>query len=122
MEIGVKVVLPVYIIMTLFSHTSGFEAVSRFMTPVMGFVGLPGEAALPLSLATLVNVYAGIGAILPLGFNTKELTIVAAMVLFAHELPIETAINKKTGSPVLWLVAVRVFFALAAGWLINMVM
>lgn len=88
----------------------------------MKLVGLPGEAALPVVLASLVNVYAGIGAILPLGLDQKELTIVGAMVLMAHELPIETAVSKKTGSRVSSLVFIRIILAFVFAAIINFIM
>jgi len=119
-ELGVKVVLPIYIIVTLLNYTPIISLLSGYLTPLMQLVGLPGEAALPVALAALVNVYAGIGAMLPLGLDSRELTIVGAMVLMAHELPVEAAVSKKTGSNVISLVCIRLLLAIILAVIINL--
>ncbi|MDD3890015.1 MAG: nucleoside recognition domain-containing protein [Syntrophomonadaceae bacterium] len=117
-----KVVLPVYIIVTLLNYTPVISSLSKLLTPLMQLAGLPGEAALPLVLAGLVSSYAGIGAVIPLGFDVKELTIICAMIMIAHDLPVETAVNKKTGSPVIPLLVTRISLAFLVGIIINLIM
>jgi hypothetical protein len=46
-----------------------------------------GEAAIPLVLANLLNLYAGIGAILSLELTIKEVFILAIMMSFSHHRP-----------------------------------
>jgi len=112
-----KVVVPVYISVTILKYTPVLPWISKHMEPVMKLVGLPGEASLPLVLGYCVNIYAAIGAITPLNLNIKQITIIAAMLLLAHSLPMETAINKKTGVRVTGLVVLRLLvgFAIAVG-------
>ena len=57
----------------------------------MQLVGLPGEAALPLVLGYFLNIYAAIGAMLPLRMSIK-ITIMSVMLLLAHNLPMEAAV------------------------------
>jgi hypothetical protein len=54
-----------------------------------------------------------------LGLGPKELTIVAAMLLLAHDLPIEAAVSKKSGSRIFSLILMRVLLACAFGIGIN---
>lgn len=121
-ELVIKVVLPVYILVTLLTYTPVIKWFSEILTPLMQLVGLPGEAALPLVLASFASVYAGIGAVVPLGFDVKELTIIAAMILIAHDIPIEAAISKKTGSPIFPLVTIRFVIAFLVGFFVNHIM
>jgi len=69
-----------------------------------------------------LNIYAAIGAILPLGMNTTEITIIAAMLLMAHSLPMETAISKKSGAKVASLVLVRIIMAFLVGAGFNIIL
>ena len=77
-----------------------------------------GEAAYPW-FGSFVSFYAGLGAVVPLGLGPKELTIVAAMLLLAHDLPIEAAVSKKSGSRIFSLILMRVLLACAFGIGIN---
>jgi spore maturation protein SpmB len=117
-----KVIVPVYFIITIFKYTPVMEWIARIMEPVMHMVGLPGEASLPLVLGMFLNIYAAIGAILPLGMNTTEITIIAAMLLMAHSLPMETAISKKSGAKVASLVLVRIIMAFLVGAGFNIIL
>lgn len=112
-----QVVVPVFVLVTVFKYTPVLPWISRHMEPAMHLVGLPGEASLPLVLGYMVNIYAAIGAMTPLDLTGKQITIIAAMLLLAHSLPMETAISKKTGVRVTGLILLRlgVGFALAVG-------
>lgn len=120
-ELG-KVLVPVYFIITVLKYTPIMEWIAEFMEPVMYMVGLPGEASLPLVLGMFLNIYAAIGAILPLAMSTKEITIIAAMLLLAHSLPIESAVSKKAGAKVISLVLVRLIMAFLVGAGFNLVL
>ncbi len=117
-----KAVIPVYFIVTILKHTPALNWISDLMIPLMKIVGLPGEASIVLVLGYLVNIYAALGAILSFNLTVKELTIIAAMLLVAHSLPVETAINKKTGVKITSLVLVRVVGSFLMGILFNFFM
>lgn len=112
-----QVVVPVYVLVTILKYTPVLPWISRHMAPVMHLVGLPGEASVSLVLGYLVNIYAAIGAMTPLNLSVKQITIISAMILLAHSLPLETAVNKKTGVRVGGLVIIRLLvgFLLAMG-------
>ncbi|MDD4550076.1 MAG: nucleoside recognition domain-containing protein [Syntrophomonadaceae bacterium] len=110
-----KVVVPVYFAVTFLKYSPVLPWLSSLMSPMMQIVGLPGEASMPLILGYFINIYAAIGAILPLGLDSKEITIISAMLLMAHSLPIETAVSKKTGIRVVSIVIIRVVLSLLVG-------
>ncbi len=117
-----KVIVPVYFIITIFQYTPVMDWIAEVMEPIMYMVGLPGEASLPLVLGMFLNIYAAIGAILPLGMGTREITIIAAMLLMAHSLPMEAAVSKKSGAKVASLVLVRVIMAFLVGAGFNIIL
>lgn len=117
-----KIVIPVYFTVTFLKYTPFLPWLSDIMSPVMHMVGLPGETALVLVFGLFLNIYAAIGAILPLALGIKEITILSAMILIAHSLPMETAISKKTGVKVLPLLALRIILAFGMGLFFNLIL
>jgi hypothetical protein len=86
----------------------------------MGVIGLPGEAAVPLVLGNLLNLYAAIGAILSMDLSVKEVFILALMLGFSHGLPVETAICRRIGVSARLVIGFRVTVAVAAAAIVNL--
>src|SRR5699024_6840145 len=78
-----KIVFPVTVIVTILQFTPVLDWFIRFVSPLMEFIGLPGEAAMPLVLGNTLNLYAGIGAIVSFDFTVKEVFILAIMLSFS---------------------------------------
>lgn len=95
---------------------------SRFISPVFGHLGLPGEAALPYVTGYFVNVYAAISVAVAFDFDVRTLTILSVMVLCSHNMITETAVQKKTGTPVVWIVTVRTVSALVLAFILNRIL
>ena len=67
--------------------------------PIMGLVGLPGDAALVFISSVFLNIYsADRRSLLDVPSTCGSATILAIMCLTAHNLIVETAVMKKTGS------------------------
>lgn len=115
-----KVVFPVTVIVTLLKYTAIIGWVIDIFTPLMKWIGLPGEAAIPLVLGNVLNLYAAIGAILTLDLTVKHVFILAVMLSFSHNLIIETAVAKKIGVHVLIPVIVRLGLALISALIIHL--
>jgi hypothetical protein len=115
-----KVIFPITVIMTILSYTPVIPWVVSLCTPIMKWIGLPGEAAIPLVLGNTLNLYAAIGAILSLSLTVKHVFILAIMLSFSHSLPVECAIARKVGvSP--WIMAgVRIGLALTSAIAIHL--
>lgn len=113
------IIFPVTLVFSVLRYTPVFDAAVSGLTPAMGLLGLPGEAAVPLVLGNLLNLYAAIGAILAMDLSVKQVFILALMLSFSHGLPIESAVCKRVGAG-FWLVTgFRVALALVAGLLVN---
>lgn len=117
-----KVMIPIYFIVTLLKHTPILGTIAQVFAPLMGFFGLPGEAALVLVLGNLVNLYAAIGAIVSLSLSLKEIAILAIMLSFCHSLPVETALAKKIGLSAISVIAVRMALAVLSGLAFNILL
>ncbi|MDA8234846.1 MAG: nucleoside recognition protein [Clostridia bacterium] len=114
-----KVMAPVYLAVVLLGQTPVMDWLARLAQPVMGLLGLPGETATALVVGNLLNLYAAIGAMGALTLDTREITVLAMVLLISHNLLVETAVSKQTGINVTSLVLVRVVGGLLAGLLLN---
>ncbi|WP_352418400.1 nucleoside recognition domain-containing protein [Proteiniborus sp.] len=114
-----KIMVPVYLIVTIVKHTFLLDAISNLFMPFMNIVGLPGEAAIVLVLGNMVNLYAALGAIATLTLTSKEITIIAVMLSFSHSLFMETAVAKKTGINVVVILLIRLCLSIVSGLLLN---
>ncbi|USK54570.1 hypothetical protein LIS82_24000 [Cytobacillus solani] len=116
-----KVIFPVTLIVALLQHTPVLPWVIKLITPLMNLIGLSGDTAIPLVLGNILNLYAGIGAILTLDLTVKEVFIVAVMLSFSHNMIIESSVAVKVGVK-LWIgIAVRMGLALISAIVINLV-
>lgn len=115
-----KVIFPITALITMLSYTPVMEWVIALFTPVMGWLGLPGDAAIPLVLGNVINLYAGIGAILSLSMSVKSVFILAIMLSFSHNLFVETALAKRIGVHAGMVVGVRIGLAVISAVVINL--
>ncbi|MDR0815771.1 MAG: nucleoside recognition protein, partial [Bacteroidales bacterium] len=69
-----------------------------------------------------VNIYSAIAVITTLDLSLRSITILAVMCLCTHNMLIETAVQKKTGSSAVRMVLLRTVAALASALLLNWVL
>lgn len=115
-----KVIFPVTLAVSILQYTALYDILLSGLTPVMGLLGLPNEAAIPLTLGNLLNLYAAIGAMLTMDLTVKQVFIIALMLSFSHGLPVETAICRKIGVSVALVVSFRIALAVAAAVAVNL--
>ena len=117
-----KVLVPVYFLITILKYTPLMDMMVGLFEPLTRLVGLPGEAALPLVIANLLTIYPALPAIIAFPFTTKEITIIATMILLCHSLLVEGAIARKAGTTAWKIISLRISTALVAGVLLNWLM
>ncbi|MFD1361652.1 nucleoside recognition domain-containing protein [Lentibacillus salinarum] len=115
-----KVIFPITLIVTILQYTPVLPWLIDKISPLMGWLGLSGEAAVPLVLGNALNLYAGIAAIVSFDFTVKEVFILAVMMSFSHNLFIESTVASKVGVS-WWLISgIRLSLALIAATVINL--
>lgn len=117
-----KMIVPVYFFITALKYTPILDWISQGFTPFMSFLGLPGEAAIVLVLGGVLNIYAAIGAMASLSLTTPQITVLAVMISFAHNLFVETAVTKGVGVSIRLIAGFRILLALVGGLLVNALM
>ncbi len=114
-----KIMIPVTFLVLVLDYSGWLSVIAGWIAPLFVWIGLPGESAFVLLTSILANIYAAIAVITTLDFSIREATILAVMCLIAHGFIVETAVVRKTGSNVVWMISLRLLASLAAGILLN---
>jgi hypothetical protein len=117
-----SIVVPISFAVTLLDWLGALSWIARFMEPLMQIVGLPGTAALVFISSAFLNIYSALAVAFSTSLDMRSATILAIMCLIAHNLFVETAVMKKTGSSGLKMVFLRILFAIAAAYAYNLVL
>jgi len=117
-----KVMLPALLGAIILQRVGAIGALARVAAPVMHLLGLPGSAAVPLIVAWVLNLYAAIGAMAPLGLTPHEVTVLALAVLIGHNLIVEGAVTQKAGMNGIAFGFLRATAGLLAAAIANQIM
>lgn len=118
----VKVTAGVSFAIMLLEYFGVIDMISVFLSPVFVHFGLPGEAALAYVSGYFVNMYSAIAVAVTLDLDSRAMTILGVMALCSHNMIVETAVQKKTGSPAVRMVLVRTFSGIILAYVLNCIM
>jgi spore maturation protein SpmB len=116
------VMLPVSLAVSVLEETGLLALAAPFLNPLTRFFGLRGEAALVLLSSVLINLYAAVAALGALNLSGREALILSTMCCIAHSFFAEGVIMKKTGSSPSKMILLRLFWALAAAFLLHRIL
>ncbi|MBR5935701.1 MAG: hypothetical protein IKZ89_06080 [Bacteroidaceae bacterium] len=117
-----KITTVVSFIMFLLKYTGILTWIAAAVSPVFHIFGLPGDAALAYVSAYFINIYSGIAVISTLDLTVRQITILGTMNLAAHAMVAETAIQKKTGAPISYVICIRTLASITLGIIMNLVL
>lgn len=117
-----RIMVPVSLAVAVLAWSGALGWLAEVLRPAMGLLGLPGEAALVFASGVLLSNYSAIAVIGTLNLGMREITILAVMCLLAHNMIVETAVMKKTGSSATRMVLLRLGAALFAAWALNLIL
>ena len=118
----VKLTVCVSLVITILDYIGVVKWFSQLVTPIFTHIGLTGEAALAYVTGYFVNVYSAIAAVTTLDLSFRAITIIGVMCLCSHNIIIETAVQKKTGSSAIRMGILRTLAAFAAAFILNLVL
>lgn len=116
------VMVPAYFLALLLEYTGAITALSDLAEPLMGILGLPGSAALPLLLGFLLNLYAAIGAMQALPLSGDQITVLALVLLISHNLIVEGAVVQRAGMSGLLFSLLRMLAGFSAGAVVHLLL
>jgi hypothetical protein len=118
----VKLTVGVSFAVTVLDYLGAVKWFSQIATPVFTHIGLTGESALAYITGYFVNIYSAIAVVTTLDLSFRSITIIAVMCLCSHNMIIETAVQKKTGSSAVRMCILRTLAAFVSAFILNLVL
>ena len=110
-----KIMLPISLAVRVLDYYGIISYLSDFLHPLFQLIGLPGSLA-------FVPLYGAIAVMASLTMTLREATILSIMCLIAHNLLVECAVTKKTGSSFWGMIALRIGSAFIMAFALNKVL
>jgi hypothetical protein len=117
-----KIILPISLLVRLLQYSGLLDKLSLLLEPVFSLIGLPGETAIVFITSLFTPLYAPIALITSMSLTVREATILALMCLTSHSLPVESAVQSKTGSGFWEMSILRVFMSFVIAMCLHWVM
>jgi len=117
-----RIMIPVSFCVAMLRYFGMLDHIGPYLQPVFQLLGLPAESVIACVTAASLSVYAGIAVLVTIPLTERQLTILAMMILVAHNLPVESAIQHKAGTSVWRMVLLRIAASFAAGFVLNAIM
>ena len=114
-----KIILPISLIVSFLQYWGIIAKIAIFLSPAFSLIGLPGESAVVFITSIFIPLYGPIAIISTLPLDMREITILALMCLISHNLFVETAIQKKTGSSALIMFFLRLSTSIIGAFILN---
>lgn len=114
--------VPVHLLVTAAEWSGILGRLSEPLNGAAAVFGLPGKAAVVVLASVFLNLYGAVAAVAALGLNLRVMTIVAVMALMAHNLALESALMKRTGSSASKMMLTRLVWAILAGLALNRIL
>ena len=102
-----KILVPISLATALLAHSGVLHQLDVVLKPLMGVLGLPAMAALPLAAGLLTGIYGGIATMTVLPFTMAQMTLIAIFLLISHNVVQEAIIQGKSGLHPLKATALR---------------
>lgn len=114
-----KIILPISLFVSFLQFFGVIDWMSLILSPFFAYLGLPGEAAIVFISSIFLALYAPIAIIATLPLGVREMTILALMCLISHNMIVETAVQRKTGSSPWIIFPLRLLMSVVSALLLN---
>ena len=117
-----KIILPVSLFVRFLQYSGALSYFAEFLNPLFNLIGLPGETAIVFLTSIFLPLYASIAVMTSLTITLREATILTLMCLLSHNLLVESAVQKKTGSSFWWMTTLRILMSIVVAFVLNKIM
>ncbi|MDR0331894.1 MAG: nucleoside recognition domain-containing protein [Dysgonamonadaceae bacterium] len=117
-----KIILPISLIVRFLDYFGVLAYLAEFLDPVFGYLGLPGSTAIVFITSIFLPLYAPLAIITSMSITLRELTILALMCQITHNIPVESAIQAKTGTPFWRTATLRIAMSIVVGLVLNLLL
>lgn len=117
-----KLMIPISLSVALLQYWGVIAWLAQYFNPVFQYLGLPGSSAVIFISGAAAGTYAGIAAMMAIPLTLRQATILGLMIALCHALPMECAVNRKTGSSFWKMAVIRITMAFVCAIYLNMVL
>ena len=117
-----KIILPVSLAVRLLQYSGLLGQASGFLAPAFSLIGLPGEAAIVFLTSIFTPLYAPIALMTSMPLTVRQLTILSLMCLLSHSLPVECAVQGRTGSTFAGMFVLRITMSFVMAFTVHHLM
>lgn len=118
----IKMILPISLAVRFLDYFGILTYIAGFLDPVFMNLGLPGSTAIIFITSIFLPLYAPLAIITSMSLTLRELTILALMCQIAHNLPVESAIQAKTGTTFWGMTTLRIVVSVLTAFLLNLIL
>lgn len=117
-----KIMLPISLGVRILDYYGFIEYLSTYLHLLFDLIGLPGRLAIVFVTSIFVPLYGTIAVMASLSMTLRDATILSIMCLVAHNLFVECAVTKKTGSSFFGMIALRIGMAFVVAYVLNKIL
>lgn len=114
-----EIVIPISFLVTLLQWSGWLDKIDFVLNPLMSFLHLPSQAALPIISGMLINIYAVIAVVTVLPFTAAQMTLIAIFTLICHNLIMEGIVQYRSGINVLKATLTRITAAVLTVFVVS---
>ena len=117
-----RIILPISLLVRFLDFYGILTYMAEFLNPVFVYMGLPGSTAIVFMTSIFLPLYAPLAIITSMSITLRELTILALMCQISHNLPVESAIQAKTGTSFWAMTLLRISMSIVVGLTLNLIL
>ena len=117
-----RIILPISLIVRFLDFSGVLAYMAEFLNPLFVYMGLPGSTAIVFITSIFLPLYAPLAIITSMSITLRELTILALMCQISHNLPVESAIQAKTGTSFWAMTLLRISMSMVVGLTLNLIL
>lgn len=98
-----KILVPALLVIKLLEQLGAVQWLAALLAPLMTLVGLPGDLGVVWAAALTTNIFTGLVVLFEVwgehSFTVADMSVLGALLLTGHALPVEGAVAKRAGVP-----------------------
>lgn len=118
-----KILIPALLIVKGLELLGMIKWLGTVLAPLMNILGLPEQMGVVWAAALFTNLYTAIAVFFQVAgempLSVEQVTVLGALMLVGHSLPVEGAVAKRAGVPWWETLILRVGGALLLAWLLH---
>ncbi|MFC1992756.1 iron transporter [Chloroflexota bacterium] len=114
-----KIIVPISFLVALIQWSGWLYRADFLFEPLMRLIHLPSEAALPIIIGIVINLYATIATMAVMPFTIEQMTLIAVFTLIAHNLIAEGIIQFRSGINIAKITFIRIGVAILTVLIIS---